>query len=91
MLDLPSHGVKSAHWTGIRSSGVTHHEEGAEVHTSQQAVLHLGDLQEDPQQLSLLLQTREKQRGGALPGGEAGMLIGRGGAVERTSERSLEM
>ena len=60
----------------------SHHEEGAEIHAPQQVVLHLGDLEEDAEQLSLLLQTGEKQRGGALRNGEAP--VGREGAGVRT-------
>ncbi len=42
---------------------MTHHEEGAEVHSPEDGVLHLGDLEEDPEQLLLPLQ--KGQQGGS--------------------------
>ena len=62
------HSLTFLRWAGVSA---TYHEEGAEVHASQQVVLHLGDLEEDSEKLALLLQTGEKQRGGSLPEAES--------------------
>ena len=42
---------------------IAYHEKRGEVHPPEDGVLHLGDLEEDPQQLLLPLQAAQ-QRGG---------------------------
>ena len=54
------HSESHTLYTELLHSTWTHHEEGAEVHASQEAVLHLGDLEEHTEQLPLLLQAGEK-------------------------------
>ena len=44
----------------------TYHEERGEVHPPEDGVLHLGDPEEDPQQLLLPLQVPQQCRGGPL-------------------------